>query len=79
VDSARYVAQVKHVSRLSLAELEWLALEIAAIGQEKNKIGLVVLKRKAGRGCKTPRLICMTEEVLHKLQQRCSTLDHFPY
>lgn len=63
MESARYVAQVKYVARLSLAELEWLALEIAAIGQEKNKIGLVVLKRKAGRGCKTPRLICIPEEV----------------
>ena len=54
MESARYVAQVKYVARLSLAELEWLALEIAAIGQEKNKIGLVVLKRKAGRGARRP-------------------------
>lgn len=63
VESARYVAQVKHVKRLSLAQLERLATEIAEEGRKRSKCGLVVLKRKGGRGCKTPRLIVMTEEV----------------
>jgi len=50
VDSARYVAQVKQVACLSLAELERLAVEIAGEGRKRSKCDLVVLKRKAGRG-----------------------------
>lgn len=67
VGSARYVAQVKHVARLSLAQLERLAVEIAQLGRSKNKIGLVIVKRRGGRGCKTPRLIVMMEEVWRAL------------
>ena len=63
MDSARYVAQVKHVAYLSLAELERLAVELEAEGRRRGKCGLVVLKRKAGRGSRTPRLIVMMEEV----------------
>ena len=65
MESDRYVAQVKHVEVLSLAQLERLALEMDRIGQSRNKHGLVIVKRRAGRGCKTVRLVCMTEEAWH--------------
>ncbi len=63
VESAEYVAQVKHVRTLSLAALEALALEMDRIGQERGKLGLVIVKRRAGSGTKTPRLVVMTEDV----------------
>ncbi len=62
VEGPTVVAQVKHVRRLSLAQLEALALEMQAIGSKKGKAGLVVVKRRAGGGHTTPRLVVMTEE-----------------
>ncbi len=59
VESPRVVAQVKHVKRLSLAELEALAVELEGIGAARGKVGLVVVKRRARRP--TPRLVVMTE------------------
>jgi len=56
-ESERVVAQVKHVQRLSLAQLEALALKITALGGEQDKIGLVVVKRRAGRGKEIPGLV----------------------
>ena len=67
VESDRYVAQVKLVRRLPLAQLEALAVEIAALGEEQGKIGVVVVKRRAGRGKETPRLIVLTEAGWNKL------------
>lgn len=58
------VAQVKHVQRLSLAELEALAVEMAQLGTDRETIGVVVVKRRAGQGTKTPRLVVMTEACL---------------
>lgn len=63
VESPQVVVQVKHVRTLSLAKLEALALEMEAVGAKRGKAGLVVVKRRAGRGHDTPRLIVMTEEV----------------
>jgi len=64
------VAQCKHVKALSLHELESLALGMEQIGSEKGKVGLVVVKRRAGRGTPTPLLLCMTEAVWKKLWAR---------
>lgn len=50
MESPRYVAQVKHVARLSLTELERLALELEGEGRRRGKCGLVVVKRRGGRG-----------------------------
>jgi hypothetical protein len=61
VESPTLVVQVKHVQRLSLAQLEALATEIEQIGAEKGKIGLVVVKRRAGRGHPTKALVILTE------------------
>ncbi len=70
VESPTVVAQVKHVQRLSLAQLEELCVEMAALGEEQGKVGLVTVKRRAGRGIHTERLICMTEGVWKKLWER---------
>ncbi len=63
VESPTVVAQVKHVRTLSLAALEALAVEVAEIGRARGKLGLLVVKRRAGRGQETPRLIVFTEAV----------------
>ncbi len=68
VESAQYVAQVKLVKTLSLASLEALAVEMERIGEEQGKIGVVVVKRRAGRGKETPGLIVVTEEAWRKLE-----------
>ena len=68
VESGRYVCQVKLVRRLSLAQLEALALELERIGQARGKVGLVVVKRRAGRGQETPRLVVMTETAWQALK-----------
>jgi len=61
VESSEYVAQVKHVQRLSLAQLEALAVEMEQIGAEKGKTGILVIKRRAGRGHPTKALVILTE------------------
>ncbi len=70
VESDTYLAQVKNVARLSLAQLEGLALEMATLGEEQGKVGMVVVKRKAGRGTPTPRLIVLTGDAWRRLQER---------
>ena len=62
VESPHFVAEVKHIRRFSLAQLEALAVEMALLGAQRGKVGVVVVKRRAGRGDKTPRLIFMTAE-----------------
>ncbi len=69
VESPTVVAQVKHVQRLSLAQLEELCVEMAALGQEQGKVGLVTVKRRAGKGIHTERLVVMTEGVWVALNQ----------
>jgi hypothetical protein len=67
VEGPQVVAQVKHVRVLSLAALEALACEIEGIGRERGKLGVVFVKRRAGRGCPTPGLVVMTETVWEQL------------
>lgn len=64
-----YVGQVKHVRRLSLAALEALALEMERLGFQKTaqRCGVVLVKRRAGRGRRTPRLIVFTETAWRSL------------
>ncbi len=61
VESPTLVAQVKHVQRLSLAQLELLAVEMEEIGKERGKVGVVAVKRRAGKGHSTRTLIILTE------------------
>lgn len=67
VEGPAYLCQVKHRRVCSLAELERLALELERLGEAEGKAGLVVVKRRAGRGQPTPRLILMTEPVWRRL------------
>ena len=67
VESAAFVAQVKHVQTCSLAQLERLAVEAERQGVQKLKIGLVITKRRAGRGIKTTPLVVMTEAAFRSM------------
>lgn len=69
VEGPAVVAQVKHVRTCSLASLEALAVEMSAIGRKRGKVGLVVVKRRAGRGQQTPRLIVLTESSFRGIQE----------
>lgn len=60
VESDGIVGQVKHRRRASLAELEQLALEAERQGAQRNKVGLVLVKRRGGKGVETPWLVLMT-------------------
>jgi hypothetical protein len=66
-EGSAYVGQVKHVRRLSLAGLEALAVEVASIGAAQGKAGVVVVKRRAGSGCLTTRLVVMTDDTFKRL------------
>ncbi len=73
-ETSRYVGQVKHVRRLSLAAVEALAVEMEHVGfrSAPRKHGVVVVKRRAGRGRRTPRLIVLTEIVWRTLMGRAT-------
>lgn len=66
-ETTGYVGQVKHRARLSLAELEALAVEMERVGFQKSppKMGVVVVKRRARKP--TPRLIVCTEAVWREM------------
>ncbi len=66
-ESDAHVGRVRHVQRLSLAQLEALAEETEHLGVEVSKTGVVVIKRRAGAGCQTPRLVVMTETVWRRI------------
>lgn len=70
VESVHCLAQVKHVRRLSLAALERLAVEVERVGAMRTKAGVVVVKRRAGRGCPTARLVVMTDATFERLSGR---------
>ncbi len=71
-ESPQIVAQVKHVKRLSLAELEALAVEVGQLGAKRGKVGVVVVKRRAGSGKPTHRLVVMTQAVFEALSNGSS-------
>ena len=77
VESAWAVAQVKHVQRCPLPEVERLALEAERQGAQRQKVGLVMLKRKqhGGPGRETPWLIVMTEAAFREMNGRLPTED----
>jgi len=56
-----HMSQPKHVRRLSLAQLEALAVSVEQSGARASRAGVAVVKRRAGSGRETPRLIVMTE------------------
>jgi|SRR5215831_1344729 len=68
VEGPAVLAQVKHRRILSLASLEALAIEAAEAGRTRGKVGMVVVKRRAGTGRPTPRLVVLTEHAWRSLQ-----------
>lgn len=72
-ESAWAVVQAKEVQRMSLAELESLALEVARQGAQRQKVGMVVVKRRAGAGRRTPALVVMTEHAFREMSCERST------
>lgn len=77
-ESGSTVCQVKERRTLSLAALEALALEIERVGAQKNKAGVVMVKRSAGRGRETPWLIIMTGAVWREMNGRLPTEPETP-
>src|SRR5882672_9740667 len=69
-ESCDAVCQVKHRRVLSLAALEALAVEQEQLGAQRGKAGVVIVKRRAGKGRQTPRLVVMTEAVWKKIHTR---------
>lgn len=67
VESDAFVAQCKNVKTCSLAELERLAREAERQGDQRSKVGLVCIKRRAGSGKATPALIVMTEHAFRAM------------
>jgi len=67
VESHAFVCQVKNVQKCSLAELEALAMEAERQGDQRSKVGLVCIKRRAGSGKATPALIVMTEHAFRAM------------
>jgi hypothetical protein len=61
-ESDSYCLQVKERQRASLAEIGAWALEVERVSVQLTppKIGLVVIKRRGGRGVPTPTLVVMT-------------------
>ena len=70
VEGPEFIAQVKHVKRMSLAQIEALALEMCDLGIQRRKEGVLVVKRRSGRGIITPRLVIMTESVFERLMEK---------
>lgn len=66
-ESSWAVVQCKEVKVLAFPELERLALEAERQGIQKSKIGLCVIKRRAGRGTPTPTLVVMTERMYREM------------
>jgi hypothetical protein len=50
--------------------VEALALEVAEIGCQRGAVGLLVVKRSAGRGTPTPLLVVLTEDAWRALLAR---------
>jgi hypothetical protein len=61
VEGPTVIAQVKHRRTLSLGALEALAVEAAEVGRTRGKLGILVVKRRAGCGRPTTRMVVMTE------------------
>ena len=60
-ESGRFVLDAKHRRRVSVPDLERWAVAIAAAGAARGKVGVLLLKRKAGAGQPTPQLMILTE------------------
>ena len=66
--SETFAIQCKRRATMSLAEIEREAVKIYHVGQEIGRVGILSVKRKAGPGKPTPRLIILTEAAWRELQ-----------
>lgn len=67
VESPAYVGQCKEVKVLAFPALERLALEAERQGLQRNKVGLCIIKRRAGSGVRTPTLVVMTASAFREM------------
>jgi hypothetical protein len=65
--SSVLLGRPRHVRRLSLGQLEALAVETEQFGAKVQQVGVVVVQRLAGEGRETPRLFVMTEKAWRRL------------
>ncbi len=65
--SGVFLGRPKHVRRLSLVQLEASAVGLEQAAVRVSKAGVAEVKRKAGPGHQTPRLIVITEAVWCRL------------
>ena len=72
VISDEFVVQCKRRATMSLAEIDREAVKIYGAGQASGHIGILTVKRKAGAGHPTPRLIIMTEASWRELRSRAA-------
>lgn len=56
-ETDEWCGQVKNPQRISLATIERLAAEMDVIATAKGKRGVLVVKRSAGKGVRTPLLV----------------------
>ena len=61
-ESATAVGQCKLVKTLSLESLSALAEELAVVAKHTNKLGVICVKCRRGRGKASPMLVVMTSE-----------------
>ena len=60
LDDAPAIGQCKQVQRMSLEELTALAEEMEALGLQSEKLGVVCIKVRRGKGKKSAPLVVMT-------------------
>ncbi len=65
-----FIGQCKSVRTLSLAAMEKLAGEMADVGFQRQRIGVLCVKRSAGAGVKTPMLYVLTDDAWRALMGR---------
>lgn len=66
-ESDGWCAQVKERRVASLHQLEQWVWEIERVAAQKNKLGVLMVKRSAGRGKETPWLMVVTEAVWREM------------
>lgn len=68
IEGIRFVGQVKHRRAYSIPALERLALDMEERAIKEKAVGVVVYKRRAGRGEPTSRLVVMTDVMWLKIR-----------
>jgi len=66
-ESSQFVLDAKYRGRITVPDLERWAVAIAAAGTARGKVGVLLVKRKAGAGRPTPALMILTEAAWSEL------------